>query len=147
MEVWWVIIYIDSNGWNLNGSLKSKCGDGGDRESNYFQTKYGHFQRSYNGLWFIIYESYLWKTLTLRLNESYWLEPRIHGPSADQQDFWKSGPGRTRSGEKDPKIHINPPKLHSSGRIWANPICIPIEPTIGFSTMWVLTAGWNLTSR
>ena len=33
------------------------------------------------------------KILTLGLNESYWLEPKIHEPSEDQQDFWNSGPG------------------------------------------------------
>ena len=45
------------------------------------------------------------------------------------------------------KIHTKTPVLPSSGRIWPNPICVSIISTIGFPTIRVLTAGWNLTSR
>ena len=86
-------------------------------------------------------------------------KPRIHRRRVDQASqtegrqtqFLKEGmvadTDQRGDGENRQIIHTNTHKLTFSGLIWVNPICILSILTTIFSTMWVSTAGSNITSR
>ena len=86
-------------------------------------------------------------------------KPRIHRRRVDQASqtegrqtqFLKEGmvadADQRGDGENRQRIHTNTHKLTFSGLIWVNPICILSILTTIFPTMWVSTAGSNITSR
>ena len=54
---------------------------------------------------------------------------------------------KTRTRENHNKKHANALIQSSSGQIWVNPIWVLSKLTMIFPTMWVSTAGSNMTSR